>query len=463
MSVASSYRNDHQEMIPTREHRRFSHGTLFAPRPTEASSISPEQALAHMIKVMMGTGMLSLPIAFKHSGLYLGMILLTFICLICIYCTRQLVFAQHYVAHLKGQTRMDYANVMRSAVEIGPPSVRGWGYFAKVTKYESGDLNAFLRQCVNINMFVAQLGFCCVYFVFMADNLKQFFDQTSNIHISQAGWIGLLLVPLMALCTIRELKALAPLAGMANVLYLAAVVIVLYEILQVERSTSELPAFGDLASLPLFFGTVMFSFEGVAVVLPIENQMDEPASFISANGVLNTSCFLVLLLYIGVGFFGYLKYGAAVMDTITLNLPQSSFYQVIKLMFVCCILVSYPLQFYVPMERVEKWVHRKVAVEKQEKLIYGIRFLGVAFTCVMAQLIPHLALFISLVGSVAGTSLTLVFPPLIELLCYYSKGTLTKWVWIRNIAIMLFSIVGFTTGTYASLVQIVEAFGKSDV
>ncbi|KHJ83599.1 hypothetical protein OESDEN_16700, partial [Oesophagostomum dentatum] len=50
-----------------------------------------------------------------------------------------------------------------------------------------------------------------------------FFDQTSNIHISQAGWIALLLVPIMALCTIRELKALAPLAAIANVVYLLAV------------------------------------------------------------------------------------------------------------------------------------------------------------------------------------------------------------------------------------------------
>ncbi|CAD6199358.1 unnamed protein product [Caenorhabditis auriculariae] len=132
-------------------------------------------------------------------------------------------------------------------------------------------------------------------------------------------------------------------------------------------------------------------------------------------------------------------------------------------MFVACILVSYPLQFYVPMERVEKWIKRKVVETKQEPLIYTVRFGGVIFTCLMAQLIPHLALFISLVGSVAGTSLTLVFPPLIELLCCYSRGELTKWVWIRNIFLISFAFVGFATGTYASLVQIIEAFGTSDI
>ncbi|CAJ0597129.1 unnamed protein product [Cylicocyclus nassatus] len=43
---------------------------LFAPRIRERESISPDQALIHMFKVMMGTGMLSLPLAFTHSGLW---------------------------------------------------------------------------------------------------------------------------------------------------------------------------------------------------------------------------------------------------------------------------------------------------------------------------------------------------------------------------------------------------------
>ncbi|CAI4230319.1 unnamed protein product [Auanema sp. JU1783] len=437
------------ELMPMAGSRSPPMNELFAPRVRESGSITPDQALIHMIKVMMGTGMLSLPLAFKHAGLWLGLILLAGICLICIYCTRQLIYSQHYIAYLKNQQRIDYANVMRSAVEIGPPWIRHHGYFWK--------------QVVNTNMFVAQFGFCCVYFVFMADNLKQFFDQTSSIHISQSGWILLLLIPILALCTIRELKALAPLAAAANFIYLIAVVIVLQQLVLIDRPSWTLPAVGDLRNLPLFFGTVMFAFEGVAVVLPIENQMDQPIHFITKNGVLNTSCLLVLVLYCAVGFFGYIRFGDAVMDTLTLNLPQTIFYQCIKIMFVGCILVSYPLQFYVPMERVEKWIKKKVPEHRQEKLIYGARFAGVLLTCAMAELIPHLALFISLVGSLAGTSLTLVFPPMIELLCYYSRGALTKWVWARNVGLMIFAAFGFFTGTYASMVQIIEAFGKPDV
>ncbi|PAV90413.1 hypothetical protein WR25_17050 isoform E [Diploscapter pachys] len=354
-----------------------------------------------------------------------------------------------FVVSSKSQPRMDYANVMRSAVELGPEWIRHRGYFWK--------------QMVNFNMFTAQLGFCCVYFVFMADNLKQFFDQTSWIRISQAGWIALLLVPICALCTIRELKQLAPLAGVANVVYLIALAIVMQNLLSTSVPSWSLPAVGELRNLPLFFGTVMFAFEGVAVVLPIENQMSDPIHFITRSGVLNTSCFLVLIAYMTVGFFGYLRFGNDVLDTITLNLPQTNFYQTIKLMFVACIMVSYPLQFYVPMERAEKWIHRKVAPEKQEKLIYTVRMVTVLLTCMLAELIPHLALFISLVGSVAGSFLTLVFPPMIELLCYYARDELTWWVWTRNIALMLVAVIGFATGTYASLVDIIKAFGKPDV
>ena len=41
------------------------------------------------------------------------------------------------------------------------------------------------------------------------------------------------------------------------------------------------------------------------------------------NGVLNTSMSLITNLYIGFGFFGYLKYGEEIKGCISLNLPPS--------------------------------------------------------------------------------------------------------------------------------------------
>ena len=80
--------------------------------------------------------------------------------------------------------------------------------------------------------------------------------------------------------------------------------------------------FSSTSQFPLFFGTAIFSFEGISVVLPLENQMKTPRSMRGWNGVLNIAMTVVTCLLIAVGFFGYLKYGENVMGSITLNLPS---------------------------------------------------------------------------------------------------------------------------------------------
>lgn len=77
-------------------HNEESH--LFSDRAANSNTLTSEQAFMHMIKAMLGTGLLSLPIAFKHAGLYLGLFLLIVICIICLYAMRLIVFAAHHVA-----------------------------------------------------------------------------------------------------------------------------------------------------------------------------------------------------------------------------------------------------------------------------------------------------------------------------------------------------------------------------
>ena len=67
-------------------------------------------------------------------------------------------------------------------------------------------------------------------------------------------------------------------------------------------------------------------------------------------GVLNFSMVTIACLYIAMGFFGYLRYGAETAASITLNLPQSPLAEMALGMFSVAIFFSYALQFYVVMD-----------------------------------------------------------------------------------------------------------------
>jgi solute carrier family 36 (proton-coupled amino acid transporter) len=95
----------------------------------------------------------------------------------------------------------------------------------------------------------------------------------------------------------------------------------LFYVFQDLPSLDTIPAFGPIERFPLYFGTVLFALEAVGVVIALENNMGTPKDFGKKFGVLNVGMSIVTLMYAFVGFFGYLKYGAASKDSITLSLP----------------------------------------------------------------------------------------------------------------------------------------------
>lgn len=72
----------------------------------------------------------------------------------------------------------------------------------------------------------------------------------------------------------------------------------------------------------------------------------------------------------------------------------------------------------------------------------------------LSTLIPHLDLLISLVGAFASSFLALMFPPMIEMLTFQC-GPITK---LKNILIITIGFVGFVTGTYSSMKEIINKF-----
>ena len=78
----------------------------------------------------------------------------------------------------------------------------------------------------------------------------------------------------------------------------------------------------------------------------------------------------------------------------------------------------------------------------------------------MAASIPHLDLMIAFVGSVGCASLTLIFPPIIEVVTLWPDHLLGRYKWrlVKDILIFAFGLTGFVMGTGMSLYEMIMSF-----
>uniref|UniRef100_A0AAR2L929 Amino acid transporter transmembrane domain-containing protein n=1 Tax=Pygocentrus nattereri TaxID=42514 RepID=A0AAR2L929_PYGNA len=409
------------------------------------------QTLIHLLKGNIGTGLLGLPLAVKNAGLVMGPLSLFVMGIIAVHCMNILVKCAHHLSDKLGKPFLTYGE----AVEYGMENVswlRNYSHWG--------------RRVVNLFLIITQLGFCCVYFVFLSDNVKQVVEAangtTMNCNTNQTAVIVpsydsrlymLFILPFIILLVFtRNLKFLAPFSFVANLVMSASLILIYYFCLTHIPNPVDLPKVGRAVDYPLFFGTAIFAFEGIGVVLPLENKMQKPKKF---SLVLYLGMGIVTMLYISLGTIGYITFGDHIKGSITLNLPDCWMYQIVKLLYSFGIYITYALQFYVPAEILIPLAVERVDPRWELLVDLSIRVGLVIFTCVLAILIPELDLVISLVGSVSSSALALILPPLLQVITFHSEG-LSGWIVLKNIIISFFGLVGFVAGTYISIVEIIS-------
>jgi len=410
---------------------------------TDDHRISNTDTIIHMLKGNIGTGILAMPDAIKNSGLLVGNIGLVFMASICIHCMHILVNNSAELCKRTNLPFLSYADVAETC-------------FATST---SSRLKAFAptaRSIINVFLCITQLGFCCVYFVFISQNLQQIFDHYYG-HINYHIYMAIILVPMLMLASIRNLKYLSPVSMLANLLQFLGLGIIFYYLFQDLPYSWERKPFASWGQLPLYFGTAIYAFEGIGVVLPLENQMRTPADMKGWNGVLNTSMVCVSCLYIAIGFFGYLKYGDAVSGSITLNLPVNEFLAIlVKIVMSLAIFFTYALQFYVPVDIILPSIQRRISPQHYLVAEYALRFFMVMLTFSLAAAIPRLDLFISLVGSVSSSTLALIAPAVIDSVTQGENCSRLRL--LKNFILFLIGFMGFLTGSYCSVRNIIKFF-----
>lgn len=83
-----------------------------------------------------------------------------------------------------------------------------------------------------------------------------------NVHLHMV----VVLIPIILSTWIRNLKYLVPVSSIANFLVVAGYVLSVYLMSQDLPSINARTWVADWKSIPLFFGTVIYSFEGITLV-----------------------------------------------------------------------------------------------------------------------------------------------------------------------------------------------------
>ncbi|CAG7785967.1 unnamed protein product [Allacma fusca] len=437
---------------PTADHDYSVTGEHFDPlsRRQIDHPTSNFDTMVHLLKGNIGTGILAMPDAFRNAGLAVGTLGTVIIGLICVHTMHLLVKCAHELCRRTQVPTLNFAEVAETSFKVGPTSLRKFSGFA--------------RTLINVFLCITQMGFCCVYFVFVANNIEQIVNERFGVNLAPRTYMAMLLIPMIFLNMIRNLKLLAPFMMVANIFMGVGLGIIFYYVLQDLPSVESRKYAADLSQLPLYFGTAIYAFEGIGMILPLENSMKNPQDFGGWNGVLNTSMVIVGCLYTAVGFFGYLKYGDAAKGSVTLNLPGGELLaESVRIMMALSIFLSYALQFYVPIDIIWPSIKSKIPTERMQLIFeYTFRACLVLFTFAMAALIPDLGLFISLVGAVSSSTLALIFPPIINMFTNWSVGYgRYNWMLIKDCTLIMIGFIGFVAGTYVSLGEIINKNTKA--
>lgn len=150
-------------------------------------------------------------------------------------------------------------------------------------------------------------------------------------------------------------------------------------------------------------------------------------------------------------------------------------------LFTFAIFISYALQCYVPISIIwENYVPEKIREsEKCELYLLFLRAVTTIFTFLVAAAVPELGLFISLFGAFCLSILGLAFPAIMvceknidlwklpsrsffqEICVLYPDkfGNFKMHLW-KDIGLIIFAFIGLTSGTYASMKDIIASFSK---
>ena len=415
-SVDIFQRNEDHPLIPT-----VDVDTMKTQISTVKGAASAGKVFLLLIKSFVGTGVLFLPNGFNNGGLSFSIFALAFFGIYSYWCYYILV----------------QAKVQTKVTAFGDIGGRLYG--------------PWMKFLILLSIVLTQLGFAAAYMIFTAVNLSAFLKNVFNIqHVSLALIMFFQLCFYTPLSFIRNISKLSIPSMVANFFIMTGLVIVMVFTLKhlcvdLNFKPAEGVIYGiNLSRWTIFIGTAIFAFEGIGLIIPVQDSMRHPEKFPLILGLV---MIVVTGLFITMATIGYLAYGSDIDTVILSNLPQSNIaVNLIQLFYSLAIMLSTPLQLFPAIKIIEGRISPlilrifrddsatggRVAENEEGKTITSpgkknwkikwtknlVRSIIVAVIVLIAYCeVDSLDRVVAIIGSFCCLPLVYVIPPMLHLRC----------------------------------------------
>ena len=378
------------------------------------------------LKAFIGTGIMFLPKAFKNGGILFSSVTMVVVAVVS-------MIAFHLLLQCRARYGGSYGDLGREIV--GPK----------------------MRTIILGSITLSQLGFVCAGLVFVADNWFSFFQAVSSEgHVPNIKvLIAIQAALIVPLSFIRNISKLGPAALLADVFILIGVVYIY------QYDISFLASNGIHKSVELFnprgytltLGASIFTFEGIGLILPIQQSMKKPHQFEPLLGVV---MLLITIVFTSVGALCYATFGSETQIEVINNFPQDSkVVNAVQFMYALAVLIGNPVQLFPAMRIIEAKIFghhsgKKDVLTKWKK--NGFRTALVAL-CVGISIAGsgNLDRFVALIGSVACIPLVYLYPAYL----HYHGVASSRWAKIGDVTMM---VVGTICMVYSTTITILNSF-----
>ncbi|GLE09580.1 hypothetical protein PINS_up021308 [Pythium insidiosum] len=306
--------------------------------------ISVLAVIVHLCKGNIGPGAMSLPNGFSKTGIYAAPFYFVLVALISTYNMDLLLHCKRIVSPTRNMSFGDVAGKI-----LGP---RG-------------------KMLIDVFLVGTQLGICCVYFTFVATNIHVVLPEKLQSVIHERQLILAIFPIILMLSWIRTLNRITPFSSLANIAVFLGISIVFYYSIEFANNPTkprQEPVHVDFSQFPEFYGTAVYSFEGIGLILPIQNEMRQPELF---PRVLVMCMLAILVLFLFIGEVPTIAFGRITNGSMTAVLHEYCEGWLVTmanvlLAFAC--LLSFPIQFYPAVDVLEKALNKRGTLRRPETM-----------------------------------------------------------------------------------------------